>query len=93
MYFICRGEVEVIDATGKTMELLRDGDFFGEIGVLMTSTRIASVRAKTLCDLFVLTRADFRRILQDHPQFAESMMKTAKERYDLVISAEQLFSR
>jgi signal-transduction protein with cAMP-binding, CBS, and nucleotidyltransferase domain len=36
MYFICRGEVEVIDATGKTMELLREGDFFGEIGILMT---------------------------------------------------------
>jgi glucose-6-phosphate 1-dehydrogenase len=92
MYFICRGEVEVIDATGKTMELLREGDFFGEIGILMTSTRIASVRATTLCDLFMLTRADFSRILQDHPQFAESMMRVAKERYDLVISAEQLFS-
>ncbi len=44
----------------------------------MTSTRIASVRAKTLCDLFMLTRADFSRILQDHPQFAESMMRLAK---------------
>jgi len=92
MYFICRGEVEVLDASGKAVHTLKDGDFFGEIGVLMATTRTASIRAKTLCDLFVLTKADFSRILQDHPQFAESMMKVAKERYDLAVSADQLMA-
>jgi glucose-6-phosphate 1-dehydrogenase len=92
MYFICRGEVDVIDARGKVVSTLKDGGFFGEIGVLMTSTRTASVRAKTLCDLFVLSKADFSRILKDYPQFAENMMQVAKERYDLVVSAEQLMA-
>ena len=90
MFFICRGEVEVFDASGSIVKTLCDGDFFGEIGVLMTSVRTASVRAKTLCDLFVLTKADFSRILNDHPQFSESMMRVAKERYDLNVSADQL---
>ncbi len=90
MFFICRGEVEVLDAAGSVIKTLSDGDFFGEIGVLMTSVRTASVRAKTLCDLFVLTKADFSRILTDHPQFSESMMRIAKERYDLNVSADQL---
>jgi glucose-6-phosphate 1-dehydrogenase len=92
MFFICRGEVDVLDASGKVVHKLKDGDFFGEIGVLMATTRTASIRAKTLCDLFVLTKADFSRILQDHPQFAESMMKVAKERYDLAVSADQLMN-
>ena len=101
MYFICRGEVEVFDDTGAVVNSLKDdtgavvnslkdGNFFGEIGLLMATARTASVRAKTLCDLFMLTKADFSRILQDHPQFAESMMKVAKERYDLSISVNEL---
>ena len=92
MYFICRGEVEVIDASGKVIKKLKDGDFFGEIGILMATARTASIRAKTLCDLFVLTREDFSRILKDHPQFADNMMKIAKERYDLVVSVDQLMA-
>ena len=92
MYFICRGEVEVLDASSGVVNTLKDGDFFGEIGVLMATPRTASVRAKTLCDLFVLTKADFSRILHDHPQFAASMMQVAKERYDLAVSMGDLMA-
>ena len=93
MYLICRGEVEVLDINGKVLKTLKDGDFFGEIGLLMPTPRTATVKAKTLCDLFVLDKSDFSRILQDYPQFAEEVMKTAKERYDVVVSAEQLMAR
>ena len=92
MYLICRGEVEVLDASGKVVKTLKDGDFFGEIGLLMATPRTATLRAKTLCDLFVLEKADFSRILQDYPQFAGEIMSVARERYDLVVSAEQLMA-
>ena len=90
MYLICRGEVEVLDAKGKVLKTLKDGDFFGEVGILMSTPRTATIRAKTLCDLFVLQKSDFSRILKDHPQFSENIMKIAKERYDLAISADEL---
>jgi glucose-6-phosphate 1-dehydrogenase len=90
MYFICRGEVEVIDGSGKVISHLGEGDIFGEVGLLMSTERTASVRSKTLTDLFLLTKTDFSRILKDHPQFAESMMIVAKQRYDLAISADEL---
>lgn len=90
MYLICRGEVEVINASGEVIKTLKDGDFFGEIGILMSSPRIATVRARTLVDMFVLQKSDFSRILQDHPQFAESMIDIAKKRYDIAVSSEQL---
>lgn len=93
MYLICRGEVEVLDVNGKVLKTLKDGDFFGEIGLLMPTPRTATVKAKTLCDLFVLDKSDFSRILQDYPQFAGEVMKTAKERYDVVVSAEQLMAK
>ena len=80
MYLILRGQVDVKDRAGKVVKTLKDGDCFGEIGLLMSTPRTATVIAKTQCDLFVLARSDFSRILRDHHQFAETMTKVAKER-------------
>ena len=61
MYFICRGQVEVLDATGTGAATLADGEFFGEMSLLLAQPRTASIRATTACDLFVLHKADFDR--------------------------------
>jgi glucose-6-phosphate 1-dehydrogenase len=90
MYLICRGEVEVITNSGQVAKTLRDGDFFGETGLLMSTPRTATIRAKSACDFFVLSKTDFSRILRDHPQFFDAMQKVAKERYDLAIFADQV---
>ena len=90
MYLIVRGEVEVLDGQGKLVATMKDGDFFGEIGILLSQPRSATVRAKTLSDLFVLDKADFSRILREQPQFAERITKVAKERFNVILPAEQL---
>ncbi len=89
MYLICRGEVEVLNGNNEVVQTLKDGDCFGEIGLLISVPRIASIRAKTLCDLFVLEKSSFSHILRDHPQFAETISAIAKERYDITPSSEQ----
>ena len=81
MYFISRGQAEAFDSTGKVLRVLTDGDFFGEVSLLLAQPRGASVRALTTCDLFVLHKADFDRVLKDHPQFAESLRELVKKRY------------
>ncbi len=63
MYLIVRGEVEVLDDAGQVLATLRDGDFFGEIALLIHTPRTATVRAKTACDLFVLDKSE----LPPHP--------------------------
>ena len=96
MYLITRGEVEVLnDSGGCTARPSRDGDFFGEIAILLQTKphQARSGRAKTGCDLFVLDKSDFHRILHDHPQFADGVAKVAKERYDLVISPQSLSTK
>ncbi len=80
MYFVSRGQVEALDAAGKVLRTLTDGEFFGEISLLLAQPRSASVRAATTCDLFVLHKADFDRALKDHPQFAESLRELVRER-------------
>jgi glucose-6-phosphate 1-dehydrogenase len=92
MYLLCRGEAEVLDDAGKVKATLREGDCFGEIALLLAEPRTATVRAKTLCDLFVLDKATFSRILRDHPQFAEKIRQIAAERYKRVVEPGQLMA-
>jgi glucose-6-phosphate 1-dehydrogenase len=92
MYLICRGEVEVLDSRGQVQVTLREGDCFGEVALLLAEPRTATVRAKTACDLFVLGRADFGRILREHPQFAHKIETIARERYHKAVAAEQLLA-
>jgi glucose-6-phosphate 1-dehydrogenase len=88
MYFLCRGEIEVVGSSGNI--ILHDGDVFGEIALLLSQPRIATVRAKTTCDLFVLDKADFARILRDNPQFAERVTEIAQKRFKVTVQMEQL---
>ncbi len=92
LYLVARGEVEVLDDVGNVIKVLRDGDIFGEIGVLMSKPRNANVRAKTSCDLFVLEKADFSRILRDNPRFAEAVQQVAKERYKVDVQTDALIA-
>jgi CRP-like cAMP-binding protein len=90
MYLICRGEVEVVDGSGRVIKTLKDGDFFGETALLMSTPRTATIRTRSQCDFFVLNRADFTRILRDYPRFFETLRTVAKERYDMALTADDV---
>jgi glucose-6-phosphate 1-dehydrogenase len=88
MYFLCRGEAEVVGSPGNIV--LKDGDVFGEIALLMSQPRMASVQAKSICDMFVLDKADFARILHDNPQFAQRVTEIALKRFKVTVPVENL---
>jgi len=83
MYLLIRGEVEVMEDGSGFVKILKEGDFFGEIALLLMTPRNATIRARTSCDLLVLDKADFDRILYDHPQFAEGVAAVARDRYNV----------
>jgi len=85
MYLIEQGEVEVIGADGNVIRVLSDGDVFGEVGVLNSAPRNATVRAKIPTDLYFLEKTAFSRILRDNPKFADSIQRIAKERFKTVV--------
>jgi glucose-6-phosphate 1-dehydrogenase len=88
-YLVSRGEIEILGASDEVIETLCEGDFFGEISLLTSKPLRATVRAKSYCDVFVLDKSDFIRILKDRPQFIDSMIKIVEERYH--ISTAELF--
>ncbi len=81
MYIISRGAVEVLDNSGKAIAQMKEGNFFGEISLLLSEPRNATVRAVTQCDLFALSKEDFHNALRDHPEFASVVSDAAKMRY------------
>jgi CRP-like cAMP-binding protein len=92
MFIIYRGEVEALDRDGKYLSTLREGDCFGELALLLSGPRQATIRAKTQCNLFVLDKASLGRILRDHQQFAQALSDIVRERYHQDITVEQLTS-
>ena len=93
MYLLVRGEVEALDDAGNVIRTLKEGAAFGEIAILTSKPRAANVRCRTACDLFILEKTPFLRILHDHHQFVESVCQIAKERYDLTLDPKQLLAQ
>jgi hypothetical protein len=78
MFFIMAGEVEA-DVQPVPRRLGR-GQFFGEIALLRDTVRTATVATVTECELLTLDVADFRRLLDAHPDLALSIARVAEER-------------
>ncbi len=57
LYFVQAGEVEIYQpASGKVFELLKAGDYFGEMALIEVEPRSASARACDEVTLFFLDR-------------------------------------
>ncbi len=81
MYFISRGKVEIVSEDGNTVfATLSDGSFFGEIAILFSSERTASVRAADYCDLYTLDKFTFDNVLTKFPEVARQVHVMAEER-------------
>ena len=81
MFFISKGSVDVLSADEETLyNTLKAGQFFGEIALLLSMPRTATIRARDYCDLYRLDKDTFDRVLSRYPDFAESIKKLARER-------------
>ena len=80
MYFIHRGTAEILAANGNLIVNLHDGQFFGEMALLNKGPRSATARSVSYCDLFLLERKAFEKVLERHPQFEANMRDTMLHR-------------
>jgi CRP-like cAMP-binding protein len=78
-FVIEEGDAEVVHG-GKTVATLGAGDFFGEIALIRTDRRTASVVAKTPMKLIVVFGPNFRALASDMPRVADKINATIEER-------------
>ena len=91
-FILDRGRVEVLDRNGRLKTEFTDGQVFGELSLLLTKKRTATVRATTYCAIYTLNKRDFNKVLMDRPQFAERLMQVAKDRYNVIVDASDLIA-
>lgn len=80
VYFIERGTADVLDDEGEATNALGPGDAFGEIGLLLTGERTATVVASTPMGLLSLSGQDFEGIRSRLPETERSLRRLGLER-------------
>ena len=79
-FVIEHGQAEVT-ANGERIAELGPGDFFGEIGLMLTGRRTASVTALSPMTLITLFEQNFRTVEQRYPEIAERVRQAVAERF------------
>lgn len=78
-FVIVEGSAEVTRG-GKRIATRGAGEFVGEIALLTTTKRTATVTATTPLRCFVMTQGDFRRVLDENPGVQRKVMEKLAER-------------
>lgn len=78
-FVIVDGEADVTKG-GRRLATRSGGEFVGEIALLSTRKRTATVTATTPLRCFVLTQSAFQRVLEENPSVQIKVMKALAER-------------
>jgi CRP-like cAMP-binding protein len=80
IYFIEQGEADVFTDGGEATQTLGPGDTLGEIALLLTEQRTATVVARTPMRLLSLSGQDFERIRSRALELERSLRRIGLER-------------
>ncbi|MEG4572954.1 mechanosensitive ion channel [Microcoleus sp. N3A4] len=80
-YIILSGTVEVLSQkAGQYIATLHEGEFFGEISLLLGTPRTATVKTSEDAILFVVERHDLQKLLREQPNLADQIAQKLSER-------------
>ncbi len=83
MYVIAHGEVEAFVQTPageRQVGVLHDGDYFGEMALILDTPRLGSVRALGPVQLLTLSKKDLMDLMQQWPSWGEQIMPMTQQR-------------
>src|SRR3569833_221769 len=76
---LAEGSAEV-RRRGRTINMLRGGDFLGEIALVTGAPRTATVKTTSPSRVLVLTSGSFRKLLRDTPSLQFKVLETLAKR-------------
>jgi CRP-like cAMP-binding protein len=81
LFFVAEGEVEVLkEDTQNVLARMGPGDLFGEMALILSEPRSASVRTYSACQLLQLERTDFNAVVAKFPLLARALRMVAHKR-------------
>jgi len=86
IFFISKGTMDIINGNGEEVHgIMAEGDYFGNLSIMLGEKRTASVRTTSFCETFVLFDDEFFRIKKEYPEFMEVMKKMSSEKTEKTI--------
>ena len=83
-FIIYKGKVAVTQKVSffkkKFLKELPAGSFFGEISLISNEPTTATVTAKEPCEVFILLKSDFLKILKQNPKLEDDIRFVAEKR-------------
>jgi len=69
MYIVITGDVDIVyEPTGQVIARLSDGEFFGELALLVSSPRSAAAVAHTPCTMYGFFHSDLKSLIKRRPK-------------------------
>jgi len=78
-YMITSGRVEIL-RDGVSLGAFSTGDFFGEMSLLDSAPRSATIRALDQVSCLMLSSWDFKALLERHPSIAIKLLEVLSRR-------------
>jgi CRP-like cAMP-binding protein len=88
IYFVEQGQADVLTDDGERARTLGPGDTFGEIAIMVTGKRTATVVARTRLAVLTLSESDFGVIRARVPEFERLIRRLGSERLRALLRAE-----
>ena len=82
MYVVMKGEA-MISVHGRLLAIACPGEIVGEMALINSNVRSATVTAKTDCRLALINQASFNALLRHVPDFSLHVMKVLADRLKL----------
>jgi len=86
-FVIKSGELEIIDITGdqpKTLRVQGPGEFTGDVGHLTGMPKIVSAIARSDCEVYEMSEAELRKVLNQDPQLSDIILQAFIARRQLM---------
>ena len=85
-FFVLAEGTASVTAEGEELATLRAGDFFGEVAMLDSGRRTASVTSTAPARLFVMFGTEVRQLQDAYPEIADRITLAMKERVGIAPS-------
>ncbi|MCP3744761.1 Crp/Fnr family transcriptional regulator [Paenibacillus sp. A3M_27_13] len=93
LYFVKKGKVRLykLNADGKqfTLDILSEGNVFGEMDMISLGTRDMYIETIEECDICRMDKDRFEHFLIEHPRFMMNMIKVLSDRISGMSSLAQ----
>jgi len=80
MYFVHKGQIEILGDNQEIIATLSEGAFFGEMALISSLPRSRTAKVSEFCELYVLEKGPFEKTCELYPDFAAHIHDVVQQR-------------